>query len=223
MEYPNTSSANVGGRLRERATRIELAFSAWERGSGGWRRTSANNTCRSTNARNRRRTPANGDGRGMFAGWGGVRNGISRVDVTRVELAPASHVDRTVRRNAVSTRSSQLHSSNTSKSSTTASADIRRLACSHQSSSRLGTNQRPWPENPTTRAPRNPGAPQCRSQPRGRRGRRSRAARARRRVKGTHCSSSVSRMRSSPGRCRCCRVIRGVIGSAQSRSPGRRE
>src|SRR5436309_7004128 len=47
--------------------------------------------------------------------------------------------------------SSPTRSSNTWKSSTTASAVTPRLACSHQSSSRLDTNQRQWRENPTTR------------------------------------------------------------------------
>jgi hypothetical protein len=53
----------------ERATRIELAFSAWEAGSGGYWRTSANNMSRSPTVPERRRTRANVCGRGMLAGW----------------------------------------------------------------------------------------------------------------------------------------------------------
>ena len=52
----------------ERATRIELAFSGWEAGSGGCGRTSANNMRRSDARCDCWRTRANGDDRGMHAG-----------------------------------------------------------------------------------------------------------------------------------------------------------
>jgi hypothetical protein len=76
----------------ERVTGIGPAFSAWEGGRGGYRRTSANNRCRSAAARNRRRTMANGADRGMRAGW--VRTSWRPVCVplSNVQVRPPGRV-----------------------------------------------------------------------------------------------------------------------------------
>jgi hypothetical protein len=54
--------------LRDRAVQHDARAANARRGSGDHWRTSANNVCRSTSVRNRRRTTAKGDDRGMLAG-----------------------------------------------------------------------------------------------------------------------------------------------------------
>jgi hypothetical protein len=81
--HPERRSARTGDRrpikpltwsdVTERVTGIGPAFSAWEGGSGGWRRTTANNMCRSRAIRGRQRTRADGGGRGCS------RDGSQRV------------------------------------------------------------------------------------------------------------------------------------------------